>query len=123
MKLTLPIAALSLGALMCAAALAQESETQLQQITVQAGRSDAGVPVNSVQIIEQVNYRDLDLTTQAGRSQLDQRIDSAAALACDQLRSDDPIWASRTYRYQCVGNAIGSARSQERRAIEQARGG
>jgi len=92
----------------------------LQQITIQAGRSENGVPVRKVQMIQQVDYGDLDLASQLGRVQLDERIDNAAILACNQLRSQDPLWAWSTYQYQCVDDAIGGARSQELRAIARA---
>jgi UrcA family protein len=103
------------------AAFAQEPGAPAHDITVSAGRSIYSIPVQTQETVQPVNYGDLDLATAEGRAQLNQRIDAAAVAACDQMREQYPLSAWDTYRYQCVDDAIGSARVQKHEAIALAR--
>jgi UrcA family protein len=47
--------------------------------------SYTGIPVEEVSLSRHVGFRDLDLTTAAGKGELDKRIKAVAKEACNQI--------------------------------------
>lgn len=105
--------ALSLGALLAAAAAAPSfAQTVVDELTV-TGRYGVGPEVRSLSAA--VSYRDLDLTTEAGRAVLRQRVKDTARDLCERLgeanTTDTPLIPS------CERAAVDSASRQERFAF------
>jgi len=48
--------------------------------------SYTGIPVEEVSLSRHVGFRDLDLTTAAGKDELDKRIKAVAKEACNQIQ-------------------------------------
>jgi UrcA family protein len=100
----------------------QQSDNQIPQITVQAshevqrkqvGMSYTGIPVEEVSLSRHVGFRDLDLTTAAGKDELDKRIKAVAKEACNQIQKLYPLeqWDSDTRT--CIADAVKGAMAQE----------
>ena len=64
-----------------------------------------------------VFYDDLNLRTQWGRDQLDDRIKLAAEQTCDFLDNVDPFMNSSSSNFDCVRKAVRDARPQVYLAI------
>jgi UrcA family protein len=99
-----PIAAQSLGA-----------QTVADELTV-TGRYGVGPNVRSLSTA--VSYRDLDLTTQAGRDALSQRVRAAARDLCRRL--GEPGNLGTAAAPSCERDAINSTRDQQRLAAANA---
>ena len=69
-----------------------------------------------------VYYDDLDLRTQWGRDQLDDRIKLAAEQTCDYLDSIYPLDGSRSETTACVRKAVRDTRPQVYFAVANYRG-
>src|SRR3977135_1558096 len=73
----------------------QHNDNQIPQITVQAShevqRKQVGIPVEEVSLSRHVGFRDLDLTTAAGKDKLDKRIKVVAKEACNQIQKLYPL--------------------------------
>ena len=74
----------------------QKNDNQIPQITVQAshevqrkqvGMSYTGIPVEEVSLSRHVGFRDLALTTAAGKDELDKRIKAEAKEAATKFKS------------------------------------
>ena len=100
----------------------QQNDNQIPQITVQAshevqrkqvGMSYTGIPVEEVSLSRHVGFRDLDLTTAAGKDELDKRIKAVAKEACNQIQKLYPLeqWDSDTRT--CIADAVKGAMAQE----------
>lgn len=59
-----------------------------------------------------VFYDDLNLRTQWGRDQLDDRIKLAAEQTCDFLQDVDPMMNSSSSNFDCIRKAVRDARPQ-----------
>ena len=107
-----------------AQAQAQESVSAPSEITVIAPRqrersTTTGAPIETVSTSVVVNYSDLNLRTQAGQDELDNRIKAAARRACDWLNQLYPVTASGSP--DCMATALDSARGQASQAIASVR--
>lgn len=106
-------AALIAGA---AAAAAPAVAQTVEELTV-VGRHGVGPNTRSLSAV--VSYRDLDLTTETGRTVLTQRVRSTAQDLCRQL-GEDPT-AADGVASSCQQDAINSVGEQQRVAIANAR--
>jgi UrcA family protein len=100
----------------------QPNDDQIPQITVQAshevqrkqvGMSYTGIPVEAVSLSRHVGFRDLDLTTAAGKDELDKRIKAVAKEACDQIQKLYPLEQWNTDTRTCIADAVKGAMAQE----------
>jgi UrcA family protein len=94
---------------------------QLGQLTVsashavhqkQVGTSYTGIPIEQVSLRRQVGYQDLNLSTPAGRAELDKRVEAVARQACHQLQTlyPDELWD--TDNRSCVASAVRNAKQE-----------
>lgn len=100
-------------------ALAQSESTQ-SDITITAPRAGersptTGAPIETVTTSRIVSYRDLDLSTAAGKQELDKRVKTAARRACDWLDQMHPIAAQGSP--DCLSTAVNSAKDQVDAAV------
>lgn len=108
-------------AIAAGAALAQP----LEVITVEgvrelpAGRSTRGYPINEITIRSRVSYADLDLTSQWGALQLENRIRDAAKSACGEIEVKFPVEGSTDAK--CIKDAVDAAMVDARKAIDAKR--
>jgi len=109
------LAGLALLAGMASAAGSVAAQTVVDELTV-TGRYGVGPNVRSLSTA--VSYRDLDLTTQAGRDVLSQRVRIAARDLCRRL--GEPGNLGTAAAPSCERDAIMSAREQERFAAANA---
>ena len=105
-----------LGAALIAGAAAPAMAQTVEELTV-TGRQGVGPNTRSLSAV--VSYRDLDLTTEAGRTVLTQRVRSTAQDLCRRL-GEDNMGATGTAP-SCEQDAIGSVSEQQRVAIANAR--
>ena len=98
------------------AAVAQQSN-QARQTMIQL--SDAGIPIERVQVDRTVSYADLDLTTTSGESEFTRRVTQVAKEACEQVHSADPVDLSGMDDASCVTAATSGALKQAKAAIEK----
>jgi UrcA family protein len=100
----------------------QHNDNQIPQITVQAshevqrkqvGMSYTGIPVEEVSLSRHVGFRDLDLTTAAGKDELDKRIKAVAKEACNQIQKLYPLEQWDTDTRTCIADAVKGAMAQE----------
>jgi UrcA family protein len=109
------------------AAIAQQavtsSEVRVQAsgvIKKQAGKSGAGVPIETAQITMLVGYGDLSLETNSGQTLLRDRIADAAKDACARISATYALGTPGTSDSPCVNAAINDAKSQVDAAIAAA---
>ena len=107
-------------------AIAQAGMTERPSITVlaprarQTGRDTAtGAPVETLTAQSIVYTDDLNLATEAGREQLDERIEVAAREACEWLDEVYPLSTamSGTTTYDCVSDAVARTDDQVKEAV------
>lgn len=98
------------------AAVAQQSN-QARQTMVQL--SDAGIPIERVQVDRTVSYSDLDLTTTSGETEFTRRVTEVAKEACEQVHTADPVDLSDMDDAACVRAATSGALKQAKAAIER----
>jgi UrcA family protein len=100
----------------------QGNDNQIPQITVQAahgvqkkklGMSFTGIPIEEVSLSRHVGFRDLDLTTPAGKAELEKRIKAVAKEACNQLQTLYPLEQWETDTRTCIADAVKDAMKQE----------
>ncbi len=100
----------------------QHNDNQIPQITVRAshevqrkqvGMSYTGIPVEEVSLSRHVGFRDLDLTTAAGKDELDKRIKAVAKEACNQIQKLYPLEQWDTDTRTCIADAVKGAMAQE----------
>jgi UrcA family protein len=96
-------------------AVAQPGYATVDELTV-TGRYGVGANVPSLSTA--VSYRDLDLTTNAGRDALSQRVRSAAYDLCRRLGESGA--GDTALAPSCERDAMNSARDQERLAVATA---
>ena len=90
----------------------------------QTRRSSSGVGTERVLTSSSsVYYDDLNLHTQWGRDQLDDRIKLAAEQTCDYLEDLYPLDSSSTSSFECVKKAVRDARPQVYLAVANFDGG
>jgi UrcA family protein len=128
---SIQLALVAIGFALTASAVAQNSDNQLAQITVQAGHqvqkkhvgmSYTGIPIEQVSLSRQVGFRDLDLASPAGKSELDKRIKVVAKEACNQLRTLYPLEQWDTDNRSCVADAVQGAKTQEQTILASSPG-
>jgi UrcA family protein len=101
------------------------AQTQGKQsdITVTAPRvrerSSTGVPIETVSLSRTVSYGDLDLRTEAGKKELDNRIHQAARRACDALDKVYPLTAPDSP--DCMKTTLDNSMEQVNAAVMAAR--
>ncbi len=74
------------------------AQEKVPEIKIEAGRSvkavgrtTTGVPIEVVQVVHRINYSDLDLSTEAGATELQARVKHTAEEACKQLDRLYPV--------------------------------
>ena len=108
-------------AIVAGSAIAQPMEV----VTVEAARSTAvgqstyGVPIREVTIQSRVSYADLDLTSEYGALQLENRIKDTAKATCEQIKVDIP--AEGSSQEACIKDAVDGAMKEAHKAIEAKR--
>jgi UrcA family protein len=99
-----------------------DNDNQMSQITVQAahevqkkqvGMTNTGIPIEQVSLSRHVGFRDLDLTTPAGKEELDKRIKAVAKEACEQIEKLYPLEQWETDTRTCIADAVKGAMKQE----------
>jgi len=107
-------------------AVAQQPE-QLPQVTIEAtrsvkteGRSASGIPIEVVQLSRKVGYADLDLSSHAGATEFEKRINDTAKAACKQLDTLYPITASADATSACIKGAVEGAMTKAHALIAAA---
>lgn len=78
----------------------------------ESGRAPGGVMERRLISSSAVYYDDLNLRTQWGRDQLDDRIKLAAEQTCDYLNDVNPQDHALTSQFECVRKAVRDARPQ-----------
>jgi UrcA family protein len=105
----------------------QGNDYQIPQITVEAahqvkkkqvGMSNTGIPIEEVSLSRHVGFRDLDLTSPAGKAELDKRINAVAKEACNQIEKLYPLEQWDTDTRTCIEGAVKGAMSQEQTILE-----
>jgi UrcA family protein len=97
----------------------------MEVATVEAARSAKvaqsthGVPIEEITIRSRVSYADLDLTTAAGATKLDQRIRDTATSACREMDVKFP--AERSSVASCIKDAVDSAMTEAHKIINAKR--
>lgn len=107
-----------LGAACAAAVLAAGAPTFGQETMEEFTVLGTINRVDVRQISASVNLQDLDLTTQAGRTQLKQRVRNTAAELCDRLGEPDQAVGMA---FACEDDAVHSAAPTVQKVIRQAR--
>lgn len=83
------------------------------------------IPYETVQLSRQVNFSDLNLTSESGRSELHRRISMAATTICEQLERLRPrgsIRHGKMDRAACVEGAVSQAMEAAMPSTESAHG-
>jgi len=83
------------------------------------GQDYAGIPIEQVTLMREVNYHDLDLHTAKGAAELLHRINFTAREACHQLSSLYPNNVWTTSNADCVRTAIDQAQTQLPESVAQ----
>lgn len=106
--------------------LAQEPNG-VAEVKIEAARSvthevsyPGGAKVETVQVTQNVSYKDLDLTKTADAAKLEDRIAAAAQATCKELDTLYPITASATGTQSCVKETKERAMAQEKTAVRLA---
>jgi len=86
--------------------------------SVQVGRTASGVPIEQITLTRRVGYSDLDLTTHAGATELEKRVNDTATAACKELDRLYPLTAPSAGT--CAKSAADGAMKQVHTAIEAA---
>lgn len=121
MRTTNFIALAGVLALVSGPTLAQPMEV----VTVEAarstkvGQSQYGVPIREIMIQSRVSYADLDLTSEFGALQLENRIKDTAKATCEQIKVAIPAEGSTPE--QCIKDAVDGAMKEARKVIEAKR--
>ena len=88
------------------------SITVYSPLRTETHRSPDGTAERVLTSSSAVYYDDLNLRTQWGRDQLDDRIKLAAEQTCDYLDDLYPLDSSSTSSFECVKKAVRNARPQ-----------
>lgn len=114
--------ALSMTLLAAACALAGTAIAQpMEVVTVEAaretiiGQSAIGAPIKEITIRSKVSYADLDLTTEAGATELAKRIRDTAESTCKEIEVDLPEQSSTLEK--CIKDATDGGVAQAEVAI------
>jgi UrcA family protein len=99
------------------------SITVYSPLRVENHRSPGGMTERTLTSSSAVYYDDLNLRTQWGRDQLDDRIKLAAEQTCDYLDDLYPLDSSSTSSFDCVKKAVRDARPQVYLAVANFDGG
>jgi UrcA family protein len=83
------------------------------------GRTATGIPIKVVSISTGVSYADLDLTTQAGASELQKRVSDTAKAACAKFKAKYPFAKYKTSDRECVKDATMEADAVARAIVAQ----
>jgi UrcA family protein len=78
----------------------------------QVGMSHTGIPIEEVSLNRHVSVHDLDLTTPAGKTELEKRINAVAKEACSQLQTLYPLEQWETDNRTCIADAVKGAMKQ-----------
>jgi UrcA family protein len=104
----------------------QESNA-VPELKIEAARSvtrevsyPGGAKVETVQVTQNVSYKDLDLTKTADAAKLEERIAAAAKSTCGELDTLYPISASAMGTQACIKDAKERAMTQEKVAVRLA---
>ncbi len=125
----LPVAATAaLLALWGSTALCQEMKQEVKIeagkiVTIKEGHSRTGIQTEKVQLSRNVSFKDLDLTTPGGASELEQRIRDSADSVCKQLKDINPTNSAQNEEMDqktCVSGAVKSAMRQMKQAVASA---
>ena len=81
----------------------------------QTGKTYTGTPIETLNAQSVVYIDDLDLSTPAGKSELEDRVRQAAKTSCDWLDELYPL--AETTNAQCVSQAMDAAKPQMDKAL------
>jgi UrcA family protein len=104
-------------------AVAQQSDVpevkiEASRSVTRVGTSTIGAPIELVQVIRRVSYKDLDIATPSGATELQKRIRATAQSACKQLDTLYPL--ERVDTTSCVKEAVNHSTAQVQAAIASA---
>lgn len=125
----LPAAATAaLVALWGGTAFGQEMKQEVKieagkMVTIKEGHSPTGIQTERVQLSRNVSFKDLDLTTPSGASELEQRIHESADSVCKQLKDINPTNSAQNEEMDqktCVNGAVKAAMKQMKQAVASA---
>ena len=126
---TLPVAATAAllalwGSTACGQEVKQEVKIEAgKMVTIKEGHSPTGIQTERVQLSRNVSFKDLDLTTPGGASELEQRIHDSADSVCKQLKEINPTNSAQNEELDhktCVNGAVKSAMKQMKQAVASA---
>ncbi len=127
----LPAAVAALGFALSSAAATNDESPNGQEVQIQAGKvivvkqgTRLGDRTESYQLSNQVKVGDLDLTTRAGKAELENRIRDTANSVCDQLMDIGPPTSAMSRfedRNICVHDATAGAMTRARLLISMAK--
>jgi UrcA family protein len=85
----------------------------------EVARTQSGIPIEKLSLAREVDYGDLDLTTQSGVANLDGRIAASAKQACSQLDALYPpsLYPPESTDQDCVKSAVDGGMAQAKTAI------
>jgi len=92
-------------------------------VTIKEGHSPTGIQTERVQLTRNVSFKDLDLTTPGGASELEQRIRDSADSVCTQLKDINPTNSAQNEEMDqktCVSGAVKAAMRQMKQAVASA---
>lgn len=104
-------------------AIAQQSgvpevKIEASRSVTRVGTSTIGAPIELVQLIRRVSYKDLDIATASGAAELQKRIRDTAQSACKQLDTLYPL--DHVDTTLCVKEAVNNSTTQVQAAIASA---
>jgi UrcA family protein len=112
------------------AAVAQQATTEPEVkieaskvVTMKQQRSPTGIDKETVSVGHTVAYHDLDLSTQAGKDELQKRVQNTASAICKELGTLYPNTSAKNEQEDqaaCVEHAVQSALNSENIAIASA---
>lgn len=122
-RLTSLITLLAAGGLLGGRVTAQPVETVTVEAAreVRVGQTTTGIPISEITVRSHVSYADLDLGTETGARELEDRIRAAAVAACREMDLRVPVEGSSEAK--CAKRATDEALAEARKVIAAKRGG
>ena len=119
-----------MGSMLGGVAVAQETVTTTDSVTVEAprvfrqeiGRTSSGIPIEEISLSNRVAFSDLDLRNPGDVEELQRRVNVAAWQGCRELdwRYPDSFYPPVGGRSDCVRDAVASAMDQVNAAVTAA---
>jgi UrcA family protein len=114
---------LALGGAIVGSAIAAEELTEVvvtarREVTVTAGQSYTGTPIEVISLARRVSYADLDISSASGAAELQKRVNDTAQAACKELDKLYPLTDKDSPA--CTKKAADAGLAQARAAIAAA---